>query len=252
MAPQRETAFSVQAQSRMTDFNMEDSTAAGPRQGDEPEPRLVVRIRCSVSTSTEDHLVGRGTTRRYENRQAADAESVTTFPVEDPAVLRSEASCHAAVRRMLTKLPQLVELYGHRASEVELWDGCVPPGLVAAIVRDVAAGGAQRSYVCDVSMHVDFVSVYSEAKAMLLSCERAAARARAGADILAAGGEGQCAICVEELAEDDRRVTGLPGCSHAFHRGCILKWFQRAATCPSCRRDMMPYLYLPHMYHTLV
>jgi hypothetical protein len=126
---------------------------------------------------------------------------------------------------------------------------------VTAILRDVAveAGGAHRSYVCDVWMHVKFLSVYSEAKQLLLSCDGAATRARAGAHLLGGGGGGQCAICMEELAEEDGGVIGLPGCSHAFHKGCILKWFQRAATCPSCRCDMMQYL--PHMlrlWHTLV
>jgi hypothetical protein len=217
-----------------------------PRKGEEP-PCLVVRIRCSVSMSAETHLVG-GITRRFDQERRVGG--ARRFTVQDPAVLRSEAACHAAVRRML---PQLAEYYGHRADEVQLWDGCVPPGLVAGIVREVAACGARRSYVCDVWMHVDFVSVYSEAKALLLSCEGAAATARAGADLLARRA-GQCAICMEELLGEADGVMGLPGCSHAFHRGCTLKWFQRAATCPSysCRRDMMQYL--PEMYrlwHTL-
>jgi hypothetical protein len=232
----------------MTRFKMR---FAAPRKGDEPEPPcLVVHIRCSVSMSTENRLVG-GIIRRFdkEHRERAARQ----FTVQDPAVLRSEAACHAAVRRMLTQLPQLAEYYGLRTSEVQLWDGCVPPGLVTGILRDVAAGEAHRSYVCDVWMHVKFVSVYSEAKQLLLSCEGAATRARAGAHLhLMGGGEGQCAICMEELAKE-HGVIGLPGCSHAFHRGCILKWFQRAATCPSCRCDMMQYL--PHMlrlWHTLV
>ena len=100
------------------------------------------------------------------------------------------------------------------------------------IVREVAASGDHRSYVCDVWMHVDFVSVYSEPKALLLSCEGAVARARrAGADILA-GGEGQCPICMEELlAEDDRvspvcPVARTPFTEHASSTGS--KWRRRA------------------------
>nr|XP_051222015.1 uncharacterized protein LOC127340285 [Lolium perenne] len=48
----------------------------------------------------------------------------------------------------------------------------------------------------------------------------------------------QCPICMEELA--DGSAMPLPGCSHAFHSGCIREWFNRAPTptCPSCRRDM--------------
>uniref|UniRef100_J3L7I1 RING-type domain-containing protein n=1 Tax=Oryza brachyantha TaxID=4533 RepID=J3L7I1_ORYBR len=74
------------------------------------------------------------------------------------------------------------------------------------------------------------------------------------------GGTAQCAICMEELSSSaaagadasDDDVTNLPCCSHAFHRGCILRWFDKAPTCPFCRRDMMQYLTATYrLYHML-
>ncbi|CAM0908504.1 unnamed protein product [Alopecurus aequalis] len=54
-----------------------------------------------------------------------------------------------------------------------------------------------------------------------------------------------CCICMEDLAARAGAVR-LP-CSHYFHRGCILPWFYKVATCqvatcPMCRRGMGKYL----------
>ncbi|KAE8801268.1 hypothetical protein D1007_23163 [Hordeum vulgare] len=258
MSSQRESASTVQVDSRMERFKMypmAGATPPAPREGngEPPRQRLFVRIRCSVRMSTETHLVG-GTTLRQGHGKDADARhpeeeaAARRFIVHDPAVLRSEPACHAAVRRMLTHLPQLAGYYGHRAADAQLWDRFVPPGLVARIVARVAredglvaaGGAARRSQMCHVWLRVHVTSVYSVPKALLLSCEDAAAGARAGSGALVGGGgAAQCAICMEEMVAGGVGVVALPGCSHAFHRGCILKWFHRAATCPSCRRDMM-------------
>jgi hypothetical protein len=77
--------------------------------------------------------------------------------------------------------------------------------------------------------------VYREAGALLLSCVLAGRRENGG------GG-----ICFEEMAEEEAvgeaEATRLPGCAHGFHLGCIGEWFQKASTCPMCRRDKIQFL----------
>jgi hypothetical protein len=128
-----------------------------------------------------------------------------------PAVFRA---CRDAIRQMLTEvLPALIQCY---AVEEGRWDEFVPAGLVERIVAEGAASGG--SYACEPWMHVEVT------RELLPLREDGGARA----------GEA-CPICMEELADG---VTGLPGCSHAFHRECILEWFCKAWTCPCCRRDI--------------
>ncbi|KAF7025744.1 hypothetical protein CFC21_037901 [Triticum aestivum] len=88
--------------------------------------------------------------------------------------------------------------------------------------------------------------VYSEPRALLIACKEAAAAAKTedtGAPVTGRkrrreSGE-PCAICmVDEDASWDEETVALP-CSHAFHSGCILRWFHRAPTCPTCRCDIM-------------
>jgi hypothetical protein len=80
---------------------------------------------------------------------------------------------------------------------------------------------------------VGVTRVHSEAEELLLLCEVVAG---APSDSARPSGGEACPICMEELADG---VTGLPGCSHAFHRGCILHWFGKAPTCPCCGRDIV-------------
>ncbi|KAK1669590.1 hypothetical protein QYE76_057749 [Lolium multiflorum] len=45
-----------------------------------------------------------------------------------------------------------------------------------------------------------------------------------------------CAICLLDSRTEDKDTHMLP-CSHLFHKSCITTWFQRASTCPTCRRE---------------
>ena len=45
-----------------------------------------------------------------------------------------------------------------------------------------------------------------------------------------------CPICLEARVGD---VVGLP-CTHVFHRGCILRWFEEKMSCPTCIRRVAP------------
>ena len=44
-----------------------------------------------------------------------------------------------------------------------------------------------------------------------------------------------CVICIAEYARGEGRFV-MPGCGHAFHRGCIAEWLRQGkTTCPICR-----------------
>lgn len=45
---------------------------------------------------------------------------------------------------------------------------------------------------------------------------------------------GVCAVCLDDLCEEDRRV-GVLGCGHGFHDRCIGEWLRRKNACPLCR-----------------
>ncbi|KAM0841005.1 hypothetical protein ACQ4PT_059294 [Festuca glaucescens] len=76
---------------------------------------------------------------------------------------------------------------------------------------------------------------YSEPKALLLACKEAAA-----ADTKASARDGGelCPICLLDVETQEEESLRLP-CSHPFHDRCILPWFHRTSTCPTCRRDIM-------------
>ncbi|KAE8801272.1 hypothetical protein D1007_23169 [Hordeum vulgare] len=194
---------------------------------------------CSVLIASEDLFIGGRRARRTVHYDELDGKELTLAVHGGPAALQSEGACRGAIRRMLMAvLPRLMRYEGgHRTEECQ-WDEFVPAGLVESIVAGAAGGG---SYACHVWMHVNLTSVYDEARALLLSCEAAEAATDAAARRASDGGAATCPICMEELSGGGR-VTGLAGCSHAFHRGCILEWFRTGPTCPSCRRDMMQYL----------
>ncbi len=55
-------------------------------------------------------------------------------------------------------------------------------------------------------------------------------------DVMAMGAGDSCAICIDQL-EDDEDVRGLT-CGHAFHAHCLDPWLtSRRACCPLCKAD---------------
>jgi len=47
-----------------------------------------------------------------------------------------------------------------------------------------------------------------------------------------------CAICLEDMDEENGEIFTIPLCKHKFHEGCVRLWKKEKATCPSCRGVM--------------
>jgi hypothetical protein len=47
----------------------------------------------------------------------------------------------------------------------------------------------------------------------------------------------ECAICLQDLLVG-AEAARLP-CSHVYHCGCIVKWFDRSNQCPLCRSQVV-------------
>jgi len=44
-----------------------------------------------------------------------------------------------------------------------------------------------------------------------------------------------CAICLDDIRNEDGNVYSVSGCSHKFHEECISRWKKVQARCPLCR-----------------
>jgi hypothetical protein len=180
-----------------------------------------------VSFVRERHFIGGEIMRIVEhNDELEEQEQEVSHPVDGGG--------HGAIREMaLGALTALIQYYDVDRTVEGQWDELVPAGLVERIVQGAAGGGS-----FDVSMDVEVTRVHSEAEELLHLCETVAGAPPDSARRLALGAGDACPICMDELADG---VTGLPGCSHAFHRECILEWFGKAPTCPCCRRDILSF-----------
>ena len=45
-----------------------------------------------------------------------------------------------------------------------------------------------------------------------------------------------CSICLEDF--DSTSIIMTAGCSHSYHRPCILSWVKGHTDCPNCRADI--------------
>ncbi|CAO2167617.1 unnamed protein product [Urochloa humidicola] len=150
----------------------------------------------------------------------------------DPDYLRSRGDCRHLITRAI--MHELGEEEGFCELTAAHWDMAVPRGVEAAIAARAGAVPGRGACACEVSIRVRFEFVYREAEELLGAC--------------ADSGEPQvwrsaapCSICLEEkeMAEEGMR---LPGCTHGFHWWCIGRWFEKASTCPVCRRDKLEFL----------
>lgn len=46
-----------------------------------------------------------------------------------------------------------------------------------------------------------------------------------------------CIICFETIKDADDNQRAILSCGHEFHPQCILKWFARNQSCPTCRQN---------------
>lgn len=44
-----------------------------------------------------------------------------------------------------------------------------------------------------------------------------------------------CAICLDSIKQVDKNQQAILVCGHEFHPRCILKWFSKNPSCPTCR-----------------
>ncbi|CAO2189217.1 unnamed protein product [Urochloa humidicola] len=54
-----------------------------------------------------------------------------------------------------------------------------------------------------------------------------------------AGASTLCAVCLEGVRRGDA-VRRLPACGQLFHMECVDMWLRSHATCPLCRRELLP------------
>jgi hypothetical protein len=159
--------------------------------------------------------------------------------VEDPSLFRSHEACRDLIHRMLAESP----VTGKCDLAANNWMNFQPhdtANTIVARVRDDTENrpGVVPSYAVDIRMVLTVRLTYSEPKALLLACKEAT---QAEAEV-AGGRHGevteQCAICLLDEGRKNEETVRLP-CSHAFHSRCILPWFYRVSTCPTCRCDAM-------------
>lgn len=231
------------------------------KHGTSPTKTCSVRIHGELAVSYLLRRVGGGpitilhseAPRRFEQR----------FDLHDPdAFFGSYTACRDAVHGMLARTPLLREL----DLGADNWDGFFTPGVVATTIvngfrRDMDKhGGVALGISLGLRWAVTARVVYSEPMALLLACiqpprirfvtsgcgryMRRVPAAVAAEEFMPAMAvpPAECCVCMEDLAAQHAAYTVRLPCSHCFHRGCILPWFYKAATCPMCRRDTGKYL----------
>lgn len=181
--------------------------------------------------------------------------------VFDPSVFRCIDICSKLILDMLAK----VLVTSEHVLDPDNWmESLRTPALnmAMAIVRCVAhwaslvPGTRYDDLDIDITIpQLRVCLVYREPKAPLLARKNAAPETEAPRVLLARGRkrcreivtDELCAICLLNVESEhelldleigDEGTVRLPG-SHAFHSRCILPWFHRALTCPTCRREVM-------------
>ncbi|KAI5002532.1 hypothetical protein ZWY2020_027182 [Hordeum vulgare] len=164
--------------------------------------------------------------------------------IADPAVLESDDACSDLIYGMLADAPATA---GYDLAE-DNWTYSAPVltpvDIAMAIVRrfrgEMEKRGVATGLEFDIELPELWVTLlYSEPKALLLACKEAAAKTEATGRKRRRESDEPCAICLAEADTRDEEETVTLPCSHAYHSGCILTWFHREWTCPTCRCDIM-------------
>ncbi|PUZ53131.1 hypothetical protein GQ55_5G029900 [Panicum hallii var. hallii] len=195
--------------------------------GDGQRSELVLHL--AVTETHEWFGIG-GASGRLRRPRLLTRDKRLPLASSGPDYLRSADDC----RRLIVRgLMHVFRDEGFRGLSAADWDAAVPQGVEARVAESSRALPAGRACRCEVSIRVGVEFVYSEPAALLRACTDAGDLMSSGT----AGGDGAappCSICLEEMARD-AGATCLPG-------RCIGRWFQKASTCPVCRRDKLQYL----------
>jgi hypothetical protein len=229
MAALRASEYDIEAE--MTGLDLKPRRPGGL-------PSLLV-LRLAVTETHNWYGIG-GRSGRLRRPRRLSREIRLPLASSGPDYLRSGDDCRRLIAQ--TTMHELRKEEGYHGLSAADWDKTVPEGVEARIAERASAlpggGGACR---CDVSIRVGVEFVYSEAAELLSACADAGdltCRRSTSSD----GATSPCSICFEEMAPDDAEATCLPGCAHGFHGGCIGSWFEKASTCPVCRRDKLQFL----------
>ncbi|KAM3318618.1 hypothetical protein ACQJBY_036024 [Aegilops geniculata] len=202
--------------------------------------KCFVRLHGDLLVSYRLRAVG-GPKRPTLHHQEPHRRFDKLFELFDPdAFFHSYLACRDAIHQMLAQTP----LVGDFDLAPDNWDDFLPHDLAKLMVGAVRCdadehGGVTLRYNVDLDLTIWVDIVYSEPKALLLACERAAVTR-----CLFAMTRTECPICMEGFvapAKGSDTAVRLP-CSHKFHRACILPWFYKVAKCLVCRLDLAKYL----------
>nr|CAB3457492.1 unnamed protein product [Digitaria exilis] len=185
---------------------------------------------------------GRGSTRKLRPDRSIVKDASLVLSTSGPeGCLRRAGDCRCFIRDMLRE--KLVWEFGRFLLRDECWEDAVPQGVEAGIVERVLAmpPGCTCEVFVGIVLHVTFC--YFESLALRRACAQAAVdqgMTATGARLDDAGPP-LCSICLEDMMEE-AETTCLPDCAHGFHSRCVQRWFQKASTCPVCRRNKFQYL----------
>ena len=155
----------------------------------------------------------------------------------DPSMFKFMGVCSRFIHVMLTE--------ALATSEYGSWEESLrTPALNIAmgIVRYLrsSSGIGDLGYDVDIEMPHLLVSLVDKEAAGVTARGRKRKRRREPRKV--------CGVCLLDLEiqdgllgwklEDGETASRLP-CSHAFHSRCIMPWFHKATTCPTCRHDIM-------------
>lgn len=189
--------------SRAAECHIRGEATMSRRLNPHENKRCVVKLLGNLFARYELRKPGSKIGRKI--RHEAPQGIYEVFPIRDPrTTFGSRQACSDAVHKMLRETPVLEGFDLARAN----WDKFLPDDVAGLVLGNL--GDQADCYDIDIKLTI-WVKVVEDLA--------------------------ECCICLSDLSQDQDAVR-LPGCSHAFHRSCLMPWLHRAKTCPMCRRVM--------------
>ncbi|XBI86832.1 hypothetical protein VPH35_094712 [Triticum aestivum] len=215
---------------------------ASPLSRMPPLAAAAMECRLSRRLGTEPRDMRLSPSKGYYSRMRLHGDLVVSYWLRAVGGAGLNAHHHSACRDAIHEV--LLRARTPLGLDAGSWDDSLADHLatltVDAVRREHGAGehcGVPPRLDVDMALTIVAEFVYSEPKALLLACDKAAAATTTTAPPCRAR-DAECRVCME--AKEDTMVR-LP-CSHSFHRGCILPCFHKVATCPMCGHDVAKYL----------